>query len=135
MSTHPRPLAFTAVAAMAFLVAAAPAHAWTEQTLLPVANTLDADYDDLLDDVQNAGASGHTALIARFDDLEIRRADLHARRDGISPCGCTQLDPVIAGIDATSDEVAVIIDGWGGGAAKEPQPFERSDRWIAIPMP
>jgi len=124
MSNYPRTIA------LLVLFAAASASAQTEQSLVIVANQLDASYDTLLYDVEHAGSSGHTALIVRFDNLEVSRADLHEDREGLEPCGCTQLDPLIAGIDATSGAIWAYVDDWDYAPAPAPerQPLDRSAR-------
>ncbi len=122
MSPRPR------ILALLVALIAAPAIAQTEQSLVLVANNLDASYDTLLYDVQHAGTSGHTALLVRFNALEVARADLHEDRQAIEPCGCTLLDSLIAGIDVTSDTIAVIIDDWDAAPRKSAEPPDQSVR-------
>ena len=62
--------------------------------------------------MEQATPPQYATLEAAFEALEVDRLDLKADRATLGGCSCSEIDAVIAQIDAMAAEIEDVIDGW-----------------------
>lgn len=100
------------VLALAFVLIATAALAFTVAELETRATAMQADYTDLHGRVQTATTQQRAGLEAEYQARESERSTLIADRATLGTCSCSTLDQQLAGLASDSDSIQVIIDSW-----------------------